>query len=434
MKPWMKLTLGAGAIAVLGAGGWAWHVLNTGRSSVADDKVVLGDFTSSDAEAIKRGEYVMRTADCAACHTRDQGPFAGGYEIATPFGTLVSSNITPDKSTGIGAMTERDFFDAVRHGQGSKGFLYPAMPFTAYAKISDQDMHDLWAFMSTVEPVANAIDENGGMGFPFNIRLAMAGWNGLFFDNSGFAADAGQSEEWNRGKYLVDGGGHCSACHSPRNPLGAEVASAYLQGGNLGNWHAPEITSNPYLGLGGESMESIAEYLGTGSDGIALAAGPMAEAIEHSLQYLTKEDRLAIATYLKTVPGSAAVRPEPIAADAMQRGALEYEVSCAACHGPHGEGMGVMVPAFANNPAMLSNDISSMAHVMMVGGRAVASHERPTGAGMPSFAWKYSDQQMAEVLDYVRNSWGNAAPPVKVEDLARMRAANGADAKLTTPE
>ncbi|WP_435165987.1 c-type cytochrome [Falsirhodobacter sp. 1013] len=437
MANWKKIGGGVAAVAVIaaaGAGWWAWDTLDTSRSDVADDSVTLAEF-KADPEAVARGEYVMRTGDCAACHTRESGSFAGGYEIATPFGVLVSSNITPD-ATGIGAMTERDFFNALRQGLGQHGPLYPAMPYTAYKNLSDGDMHDLWAYMSTVPPVQNDIDETAGMKFPFNIRLAMVGWDMLFFDNAGYAPDASQDEVWNRGKYIVDGGGHCSACHSPRNILSGEVASQYLQGGSLGTSYAPEITSNEYLGLGAQSVDSIAQYLRTGTNGVEVAAGPMAEAIEHSLQHMTEDDLVAVATYLKTVPGSDAVRPEPLAAesDAMKRGALEYEVSCSACHGPHGEGMGLLAPAFAGNAAMLSPDITNLTHALMVGGRAVSSHESPTGAGMPSFAWKYSDRQLAEILDYVRNSWGNAAPPVDVADVAKMRADTQARDKLAIPQ
>lgn len=414
--------------AMIATGIWAWETAGTDRNKVADNKVALADFHSTDADSIRRGAYVMRTADCAACHTQSKGYMAGGYHIETPFGTLVSSNITPDRQTGIGSMTERDFFDAVRHGQGSKGFLYPAMPYTAYTKLTDQDMHDLWAYMSTVTPMKNAIDENGGMSFPYNIRPAMLGWNMLFFDNEGFS---GNAEGVDRGRYLVDAGGHCSACHSPRNLLGAEKSANYLQGTELGEWHAPDITSNPYTGIGSDSAESLAEYLGTGTNGHAMASGPMAEAVEHSLQYLTKEDLIAMAKYLKTVPASDTSSPAALDAnsDSMKRGALSYEVNCSACHGVRGEGMGELAPALANNHALQENPTNAI-RALMVGARAAATHEKITGAGMPSFAWKMDDKQIADVLDYIRNSWGNAAPPVNPEDVAKSRDALSARTKI----
>jgi mono/diheme cytochrome c family protein len=418
-----RIALAAAVAAALAIGGWAYARLNTSRSRVADDKVALADVRNVDPAAARRGEYVMRAADCEACHTADKGAFAGGYAFPSAFGTMLSSNITPDRGTGIGRMTERDFFDAVRQGRGSKGFLYPAMPYTAYAKLSDQDMHDLWAYMATLKPVANAVDENAGLRFPFNVRLAMAGWDMLFFDNAGFAPRAGLSPEAQRGQYLVDGAGHCSACHSQRNALGAEIGSQYLQGGNLGQWYAPDLTASPHAGLGNTSAGEIAAYLKTGGNDTSLASGPMAEAVEHSLQYLDDADLHAMAAYLKTLPAAGTAPPAAIAADtpAMQRGALRYEVNCSACHGVRGEGMGGMTAPFAGNPALQSDDATTLIHLMLVGGRAAPTRAKPTGAGMPSFAWKMDDRQIAETLDYIRNSWGNSARPVAPADVARLR-------------
>lgn len=436
MAHWKKtaIALGiAGAVVVVGAGSWAHSTLNTGRSDVADDEITLADFTSTDKDAIKRGEYVMRTGDCMACHTvHGKEPFAGGYEFKTPFGTLLSSNITPDKTSGIGGMTERDFFDAVRHGQGSKGFLYPAMTYTAYTKLNDQDMHDLWAYMSTVNPAANVVDENAGMPFPFNIRLAMAGWNMLFFDNSGFVEISSRPTDWNRGKYLVEGGGHCAACHSPRNELGAEIGSKFLEGGNLGDWFAPDITGDHHKGIGDVSTEQIVEYLKTGSNDLSIASGPMAEAVENSTQYLTDPDLQAIAIYLKSIEGSSKPSPSPVplSQGAMTTSALRYEVNCSACHGLHGEGIKSMIPAFAGNNAIQADDATNLIRAMLVGARAVATHDKPTGAGMPSFEWKMDDRQIAETLNYIRNTWGNAAKPIDPVDVAAMRQKLGARSSL----
>lgn len=425
---WKRIALGVSATAVVVAAGvsiWGSYALDTSRSNVADDRIALADTKITDQAAIRRGEYVMRASDCAACHNSSKGEFSGGYAFETDFGTILSSNITPDRQNGIGAMTERDFFNAVRHGQGSKGFLYPAMPYTAYAKLTDRDMHDLWAYMSTVKPVANKVDENGGMIFPFSIRTAMAGWDLLFYDRKPLAPTAGKTAEWERGRYLVDGGGHCSACHSPRNLLGAESASQYLQGGRVGFWYAPDLTGNEHVGLGASSVADITEYLKTGGDSTAIAAGPMAEAVEHSLQYLSDKDLRAMAVYLKSLPDSGKKRPDPVEANspAMRRAALRFEVNCSACHGVRGEGMGNMAPPFAGNQGLQSDDATSAIHVMLVGGRAASTHHKPTGAGMPSFAWKMDDRQIAETLDYIRNSWGNSAKPVSERDVAKMRKA-----------
>ncbi|TMV83291.1 c-type cytochrome, partial [Thioclava sp. BHET1] len=383
---------------------------------------------------IKRGEYVMRLGDCAACHTAGKGTLAGDYVFKTGFGTLLSSNITPDRETGIGDMTERDFFNAVRQGIGSKGMLYPAMPYTAYRKMSDQDLKDLWAYMATVKPVKNAVDENAGMAFPYNIRLAMAGWDMLFFDNSGFKTASNASDEWNRGKYIVDGPGHCSACHSPRNALGAEVASAYLHGGALGTWYAPDLTQTKGSGLGNWTVEDIAAYLKTGTNGKAFAAGPMAEAVQNSTQYMTDADLKAVGRYLKSLPAARDASTQPMPQDAgLQAGKAEFDATCSACHGVSGEGIPHGVPAFAGNSQMLG-DPTNMIHAVLAGARAVATGTHPTAAGMPSYAWKLSDQDVADVLNYVRNSWGNAATPVTADRVAGMRAALGAPAQLQNPQ
>ncbi|WP_336777851.1 c-type cytochrome [Pantoea sp. USHLN256] len=429
-----KITYTLAALAVLAgiaATGRLWVVLDSARSNVADDKVQLADFHSNDDAAIKRGEYVMRLADCAACHNAD---FSGGYNIDTPFGALKTSNISPDRATGIGKMTERDFFNAVRQGRGDHGFLYPAMPYTAYTQMNDGDMHDLWAYFSAQKPVNNAVDENAGMNFPYNIRLAMAGWNLLFFDNNAFKPQTAQNDEWNRGKYIVDGPAHCSVCHTARNALGGEIGSQYLQGGNLGSWYAPDITPNPHAGIGKWSDTQIADYLKTGSNGESVAAGPMAEAVEHSTQYFNDRDLQSIATYLRSLPASSSAKASGFVMDKARQdqAALRYEVDCSACHGLSGEGITGMVPAFANNGAM-QNDPTNMIHALLDGARAPHTEGRPTSAGMPAFSWKLNDQEMADVLNYVRNSWGNQGAEVKASQVADLRKATGAGDKLKLP-
>ncbi|MDU6409364.1 MAG: cytochrome c [Yersiniaceae bacterium] len=434
MRTRKKLAYGAAALAVLaglGLLGKLWQVMDTSRSGVADDTVKLADFHSRNPEAIRRGEYAMRLADCAACHQPD---FSGGYRITTPFGTLFTSNITPDRETGIGNMTERDFFNAVRQGKGDHGLLYPAMPYTAYTQISDQEMHDLWAYMSTMPPVSRHIDENAGMHFPYNLRLAMAGWNLLFFNNAPFEPDNHRDAAWNRGKYLVDGPAHCSVCHTARNALGGEVSDGYLQGGSLGVWYAPDITPNPHSGTGTLSDAQIVDYLKTGADGRSVAAGPMAEAVEHSTQYFSDSDLQAITAYLRSLPASGTAAPVAFRMDAaqQQQAALSYEVNCSACHGLKGEGISGMVPAFAGNRAML-NDPTNMIHAMLTGARAPHTEHRQTAAGMPSFAWKMDDRQIAAVLNYVRNSWGNQAAEVTAGEVGELRRATDARQKLAVP-
>lgn len=423
-------------IIALVSGAKLWQTLDTSASDVADNTTPLKSVVFKDEALIKKGEYVMRAGDCVACHTESSGDFAGGYEIATAFGSLVSSNITPDAETGIGNMTERDFFNAVRQGVGSHGLLYPAMPFTAYRKMTDEDMHALWAYMSTLEPVSNSIDENAGMNFPFNIRLAMSGWDLLFFENDGFKTDASQSATHNRGRYLAQGPAHCGTCHSPRNILGAEQDDQYLQGYNMVDWYAPDITPNPGSLVAGDS-DGLKQYLKTGTNGVAVASGPMAEAVEHSLQYLNDSDISALTTFLQSLPpsgnASSADNSEIINPLASTEGELSYEVNCAACHGVEGEGIKGMIPAFAQNAGIQTDDATNLVHAMLMGTRAPHTDAKPTAAGMPSFAWKMDDQEVAIVLNYIRNSWGNSAAPVTVAKVSSMRKQLDARDKLNSP-
>ncbi|MBN3812518.1 cytochrome c [Paraburkholderia sp. Ac-20347] len=421
-----KIFYGLGGCVVVVAAimlGLTWRANTTSRSDGVDNTVALANAKVTDVALIKRGAYVMRAADCAACHTAKSGDFAGGYSIDTPFGAIVSSNITPDRDTGIGNMTERDFFNAVRQGQGQHGFLYPAMPYTNYVKMSRQDMDALWAYFTTVKPVSNEVHELAGLRFPYNQRLAMAGWNLLFFDNKGFAEDPSKSVEWNRGHYLVDGAGHCEACHTPRNSLGGPIADRTLQGGSLGKWYAPNITNNPHVGLGHRSVEAVAAYLKNGADGQSVAAGPMAEAIENSTQYLDDADLKAIAAYLKSLPGNASTAATGNSADdqQMSRGKLQYEAQCSACHGPGGEGVPNMITTFAGNHALQGDDATELINVVLGGARAAHTQTFVTGAGMPAFDWKLTDSQIAAILTYVRNSWGNSAPAVTAQEVQNAR-------------
>lgn len=407
---------------------------NTTAVNVADDLVVAADATPVDAAAAARGAYVARQADCAACHTVPGGQaYAGGYGLETPFGTLYSTNITPERSTGIGNWTERDFFRAVRHGRHKDGqLLYPAMPYNAYINISDADMHDLWAYMRTLQPVRQTAPANT-LGFPYNIRLSLLGWNLLHFDNKPFVPQAEQSAQWNRGRYLVDGAGHCAACHTPKNFLGGDTGQ-YLQGAELLGSYAPEITNDAYRGLGSWSSEQIQAYLKTGANHQAIASGPMGEAVEFSTQHLTDQDLAAIAEYLKSLPGSGAEPPQPLAASdaVMQRGSRVYEYNCMACHNVKGEGINGMVTAFADNPGVRTPSGSNLITTVLKGGKAVATEHNLTGAGMPSFDWKLNDEDIAAVLTYVRNSWGNAAPAVQADQVARARSTLGAAMQLHT--
>ncbi len=310
----------------------------------------------------------------------------------------------------------------MRHGKGKEGeHIYPAMPYNAYVKVSDRDMHDLWLYMRSVKPVHYQVPETN-LGFPYNIRLAMMGWNLLFFRNSGFENDPGKSAEFNRGAYLVEVQEHCGACHTPKNLLGVDTDD-YLQGSNLSEWHAPNLTSNRYVGIGSWSKEQIVDYLKLGSNHVAVASGPMAEAVTNSTQHLNDADLLAIATYLKAQPASSTQPPQPQARDSalMKTGENVYSANCSACHNSDGKGIPNLAASLANNPGLLADDASSIITTVLQGGRDGVTQSNPTSGAMPSFAWKLTDEQVAAVSTYIRNSWGNAATPVKAEEVAGKR-------------
>ncbi|MBV4366692.1 c-type cytochrome [Erwinia sp. BNK-24-b] len=424
----MKKTTMLGGVAFIAAAvaaGLLWQNGDASADDVADNQTLTSQPPgAADADAVARGKYIAIAGDCVACHTAPESKdaFAGGYAISTPFGGIFASNITPDKETGIGNWTERDFYRAVRHGKGKEGEnLYPAMPYNAYVKVSDRDMHDLWMYMRSVKPVHYAVPETD-LGFPYNIRLAMMGWNLLFYKNSGFKPDAGRSAQWNRGAYLVEGLEHCGACHTPKNLLGGD-RDAWLQGSNLSEWHAPDITSNRYTGIGGWSVDQITDYLKLGSNHVAVASGPMAEAVTNSTQHLTREDLQAIAVYLKSQPDSGTQKPQPLAADdaQMKMGANVYSANCAACHNSDGKGIPNLAASLAGNPGLQAEDASSIISTILQGGRGAVTEGNPTSGAMPAFAWKLSDEQVAAAATYLRNSWGNAASVVKPEAVAGKR-------------
>ncbi|GBR68492.1 cytochrome c [Gluconobacter kanchanaburiensis] len=422
MKTSIKKTLGITALAggIVVAAGVGVIEYNLHRDYPMTITVASGDALKAK---IARGQYVAFAADCAACHTVPGGAsYAGGYSLDTPFGKILASNITSDKETGIGAWSEQQFNRAVRHGIGSHGYLYPAMPYTAYAKMTDQDIDDLWAYIRTVPAVDKAVVENQ-LPFPYNQRFLLAGWNFLFFHTGVFEPRKSLNPEQNRGAYLVEGAGHCAACHTPKNALGGDSSGHAFQGGTLQGWYAPDLTPNPYIGLGGQSVADIVTYLKTGSNKTSVASGPMTEAVENSTQHLTDADLHAIVTYLRTLPASSTSVPIVLAANdpRMLKGKLVFQAACMACHVPNASGIPNMIPAFAKNPIINAPDPSSLIHTVLRGMLGPQTWQNPTGAGMPRFDWKMPDDNMADVLTFIRNSWGNAAPPVTAAMISQMR-------------
>ena len=330
----IRLTIFAGAAIALGV--------------VASAKA--GDSDPQEFTQIERGRYLAVLSDCASCHTvpGSNQPFAGGRPIETPFGNILAPNITPDPETGIGSWSDDAFDAAIRKGLRRNGSrLYPAMPYTAYTKMSRDDVLAIRAYLNTVTPVRNAVVANA-LPFPFNIRASMRVWNALYFKQGDYEPDTQKSAEWNRGAFLVDGPGHCGACHTPKTFLGGDKTSQYLRGGFLQGWSAPDITNDARVGVGAWSTEDLVAYLKSGHNRVTAATGPMAEVVSLSTEHMTDPDLKAIATYLKSLSGEQN-HPQSLSNDdpAMVSGAAIYRDQCSACHGIDGKGVAELFPSIA---------------------------------------------------------------------------------------
>lgn len=398
-----------------------------------------------DAMQIEKGRLLAVAADCAACHTTPKGgaSFAGGYAIESPLGAIYASNITPSKSNGIGSYTLDEFSRALRQGVRKDGaHLYPAMPYTAYTQLSDADTASLYAyFMHGVAPVDQRAPETA-LPFPFNLRVSMAVWNALFLKNERFAPDAANSAEWNRGAYLAGALAHCSTCHTPRNALMAEQdGKAFLSGGSLGAWYAPNITSDATSGIGAWTEAELVQYLQTGKvQGKAQAAGPMAEAIEHSLQHLPEADLKAIAVYLKQTPAIGGVEAQPRfgygapsktefeargLATGVDPGWRVFSGSCAHCHQDNGAGTSNgAYPSLFHNTATGADRADNLIATILHGvDRTVDGkpHFMPAFGDQASFTDRLSDQEIADVSNYVLQHYGNPRVKVGVHDVQTIR-------------
>jgi mono/diheme cytochrome c family protein len=383
-----------------------------------------GDTDPQEFTQIERGRYLAVLSDCASCHTvpGSNQPFAGGRPIETPFGNIVAPNVTPDPETGIGSLSDEQFDAAIRKGLRPDGsHLYPAMPYNDYTKMSRDDVLTIRAYLNTVTPVRNAVVANT-LPFPFNIRAAMGVWNALYFKEGDYKPDPKQSAEWNRGAYLVDGPGHCGACHTPKTFLGGDKLDQYLEGAYLQGWSAPDITNDARLGLGKWSKEDLVSYLKSGHNRVTAATGPMGEVVTLSTAFTTDPDLNAIATYLKSLPGKTnAGSPLPASDPAMIAGAAIYRDQCSACHGLDGKGVAELFPSVADSPMVRSDDPTTSIRIVLRGARSVDTQSAPTAPGMPSYGRQLDNNEIAAVLTYIRNAWDKPAPAVKGADVAKVR-------------
>lgn len=408
-----------------------------------------------DADLIKKGEYLSIAGDCVACHTTSaDAPYAGGLVFAMPMGDIISTNITPSKEYGIGNWSLEAFANAVRKGVRPDGsHLYPAMPYTAYATVTDEDIKALYAYLMNQKPIDEAPEKVTKLKFPFNLPGAMAIWNSLFAQNKPFTPDPNLSDIENRGKYLVDGLMHCSTCHTPRNQLLAENYKQYLSGGDAGGWHAPNITSDKISGIGNWSQDELFTYLKTGkAEGKSSAAGPMAEAVDKSFALMKDEDIRAVTEYLQTVPAISQNSQEaaPYSFEGQKvawsdyetypstdnqseanrdhstlNGAILYNQACSSCHGINGEGsLDHHTPALTHNSTVGRVDRTNLVMKIMQGVTREDGKTHEVTTLMPAFAESHTEiyswlenDQIAAVANYVTKNFGDGKETLSVNDV-----------------
>ena len=386
----------------------------------------------SSSELVARGEYLVTAGNCASCHTTQNGAFmSGGLPFRTPFGTIYSTNITPDQHTGIGNWNEIDFLNSLRHGVRPDGdHLYPAFPYTAYTKASDDDILAMFAYLKSIKPVRTSSLQND-LVFPFNFRPLVAFWKLLYFRPGVYEAHEDQSDQWNRGAYLVEALAHCSACHTPRNNLGAERVTAHMGGGEFLDlvgqehyrpWSAPNLTATE-RGLALWSEQDLADYLKTARNDMLESFGPMNEVIINSTRYLESQDIEAMVTYLKSlpaVPERQAPVPDP---EVMGRGRTIYNLHCGTCHLPTGEGDPDMAPRLDRGSLVVQDENpASMINAILYGPHLPSPPLLPKWREpMEDFQYLLDDEEVAAAATFIRHSWGNASGIVTTDQVARQR-------------
>jgi mono/diheme cytochrome c family protein len=429
-----------GAVVVAGA---VWFIRGPGPMAFADGpKVQLADYKAADptgvpaalakGSLVERGEYLTHAADCMVCHTAPGGkPYAGGFAFKLPFGTLYSTNITPDKDTGIGNYSDADFLNALHRGTRRDGArLYPAMPYTSYSYISDADGLAIKAYLFSLPP-AHAPASANTLAFPFNQRWAMTFWSVVFNPDTRFMPDTSKSPEWNRGAYLAEALAHCGECHTPRNLAFALDNRRKFAGALTAGWRAFNITSDKATGVGGWSDEQLASYLATGhAAGHGTASGPMGEAVDQSLSLLAGEDIHALVAYLRSVPpiGStdlpATLAPPAPASHreggqiADARGKMLFEGACVSCHGWTGESAISPFATITGSWAVNDPGATNVAQIVISGTKR---HTPPGAVSMPAFGNAYSDTEIAAVANYVTARFGSKGSAITAQEVADLR-------------
>jgi len=433
------------AVLVAAAAAFAGYlVFAPGPTAFAQGKrVALADYHGEDptgvpddlrsASLVERGEYLARAADCGVCHTAQGAePFAGGRPFVLPFGTMYSTNITPDADTGIGAYTDADFLNALHKGVGRGNVnLYPAMPYASYTYMADADALAIKAYLFSLKPIKAAAPQNT-LAFPFNQRSLMRIWSALFDPDRRYEPNVERDAAWNRGAYLAEALGHCGECHTPRNLAFALDNRHKFAGTVQAGWRAYNITPDRSSGVGAWSDADLAHYLSGHADARGTASGPMGEAVDASLEYLEAGDLAALVAYVRSVPGVAtADLPEPRAAPAdasfaqggsaaSPAGRTVYAGACAGCHGWTGISPGIAAATLTGTRAVNDATAINVAQVVIHGGERRA----PAGpSNMPAFGSTYSDSEIASVANYVTARFGAKGSELTAESIAKLRAA-----------
>ena len=410
-----------GALAVLAL---VWLLNLRGEDKIHD----VPEPPAPTAQQVTRGAYLARVGNCMGCHTERGGAaWAGGRPIDTPFGFVYSTNLTPDPATGIGAWSSAHFWRALHNGRSRDGrLLYPVFPYPNYTMVTREDSDAIYAFLRS-QPAVRQPNRAHSLRWPFSTQAALAVWRALYFTPGPYRPDVRQSTQWNRGAYLVDGLGHCSACHTQRNALGANTDMLDLSGGliPMQNWYAPALNSPAEAGVADWQVEHVVRMLQSGLAPRGSVLGPMAEVVLNSTQYWNDADLRAMAVFLKALPqtAAAATAPPPVVPTSVaQRGAKIYEKNCAQCHGDQGQGVAGAYPALAGNRAVLLAQTANLVQVVLNGGFAPATAGNPRPYGMPPYLLLLSDADVAAVLTHLRSSWGNRAPVVSELEVTRQRS------------
>lgn len=412
-------------IAAIGSAALVW-MFNFGGAARIDDRPPA---TPPSADQVARGAYLARVGDCMLCHTERGGaPFAGGRAIDTPFGTLYSSNLTPDADTGLGRWSAAQFRRALHEGRSRSGrLLYPVFPYPHTTRVTNADADALFDYLRSLPPL-NKPNREHRLRWPYSTQAALAVWRVLFFRPAPYRENPEHTPEWNRGAYLVQGLAHCGACHTARNALGGVRDVLDLSGGliPMRNWYAPSLAAPNEAGVADWPLDDIVKLLGTGTSPRATVSGPMAEVVLHSLQYVEPADLRAIAVYLKSLPPAPSdtdPREVPRAPSTLlERGGKIYADDCAQCHGEHGEGVANAYPALAGNRAVTMPTAANLVQIVLNGGFPPATRGNPRPFGMPPFANTLSDADVAAVVTYIRSAWNNRASPLTELDVAQQRS------------